>query len=206
MQTFYSIYYLINCALRRAHFKIWSKMVDALRLHMRIKQAEKYAGGRENGLIVAYRPNSCPASDFFSSGHEWTDYCIWAESIPRVELPLFRTRVAPTTFRRSQPTLSMAYKSKSIRTDSTLYFLYWVTSMTTTLNPFGPTPYDLWCNSLDSRIKFHKTMIIFFKKKSHRLRKISVQSIVPVKAWWWFFFENGSFIDLRQLHQDDTII
>ena len=45
-----------------------------------------------------------------------------------------------------------------------------------------------------------------FKKKSHRLRKISVQSIVPVKAWWWFFFENGSFIDLRQLHQDDTII
>ena len=113
MQTFYSIYYLINCALRRAHFKIWSKMVDALRLHMRIKQAEKYAGGRENGLIVAYRPNSCPASDFFSSGHEWTDYCIWAESISRVELPLCRTRVAPTTSRRSQPTLSMAYKSKS---------------------------------------------------------------------------------------------
>ena len=89
-------------------------MVDALRLHMRIKQAEKYAGGRENGLIVAYRPNSCPASDFFSSGHEWTDYCIWAESIPRVELPLSRTRVAPTTSKRSQPTLSMTYKSKSM--------------------------------------------------------------------------------------------
>ena len=84
---------------------------------MRIKQAEKYAGGRENGLIVAYRPNSCPASDFFSSGHEWTDYCIWAESIPRVEFPLSRTRVAPTMSRRSQPTLSMTYKiykSKSI--------------------------------------------------------------------------------------------
>ena len=35
--------------------------------------------------------------------------------MPHVRLPLSRTCVAPTTSRRSDPSLSMAYKSKSIK-------------------------------------------------------------------------------------------
>ena len=78
--------------------------------------------GRIHVPRITYRPNSCPASGFLFPGHEWADCCVWAESMPRVGLPLSRTRVVATTSRRSHPSLFMAHKSKS---KSMLRFSWW---------------------------------------------------------------------------------
>jgi len=40
---------------------MWSKMVDALMVTYAYRQEERYAEGRGNGLIVAYRPKGANA-------------------------------------------------------------------------------------------------------------------------------------------------
>ena len=80
---------------------------------MRIEHDEKYAGGRVNGLIVRMGRIYIPHRAFSFQDTNGLIVAYEPNTYPASGFPLSRTHVTLTTSERSHLSFSMAYKSKS---------------------------------------------------------------------------------------------